>query len=103
VTPAGIVYALLLAALIVLSLRSIIVLRGTSPWTSVGWAATVGYSLAELAEIVRGTHLAYNLPYWYLAALTAAFVVAGVRDEAQSEPWWWPRGPGPTRAERRGR
>ena len=93
----------MLAAIAVLSLRSMIVLRGASPWTSVGWAATLGYALATLAEIVRGGHHAYNLPYWYLAALTLAFVIAGVRDEAQAEPWWWPRGRGPTRAERRGR
>jgi hypothetical protein len=36
-----------------------------------------------------------------LLVLTVAFVVAGVRDERQAEPWWWPTHTGPTRAEKR--
>ena len=41
--------------------------------------------------------------YVALAALTAAFVAAGLRDEPQAEPWWWPAGAGPTGRERRAR
>jgi len=36
-----------------------------------------------------------------MAEPRVAFVIAGIKDEAQAEPWWWPRGRGPTRAERR--
>jgi hypothetical protein len=38
--------------------------------------------------------------YACIALLTIAFVVAGVRDEPQAEPWWWPRRVGSTRAEK---
>ncbi|MBD5634839.1 MAG: hypothetical protein IAI49_10205, partial [Candidatus Eremiobacteraeota bacterium] len=33
--------------------------------------------------------------------IVAFFIVAGSRDEPQAEPWWWPRAPGLTGAERR--
>jgi hypothetical protein len=42
-----------------------------------------------------------HLEYVCLAALTVAFIVAGVRDEAQAEPWWWPTHLGTTRRERK--
>jgi len=40
--------------------------------------------------------------YWAIGAILIAFVVAGLKDEPQSEPWWWPVRAGGTRAERRG-
>ena len=71
-----------------------------SPYTMWGWILTVAYSAyigLELARLAVPAHLEYV----FLAALTGAFIVAGIKDEAQAEPWWWPTGRGPTRAERR--
>lgn len=95
-------FAVALIALTALSLRSVGVLRTRSPWTSLGWAATVGYCAAASFEL-RGPshHLAQAVAYGFLAVLIAGFVVAGVRDEPQAEPWYWPAGPGKTRAEKR--
>jgi hypothetical protein len=86
-----------------LSLKSIVVLDARSRWTAAGWWFTLGYfALAGYAASV-GTHLPLRPEYWCLAALTLAFIVAGVRDEPQSEPWWWPTHPSTTRTERRPR
>jgi hypothetical protein len=90
------------AALAVLSVRSIVVLRARAPWTSAGWAGTLGYCIAAVVEFSNEeTHRpAALIAYAFLLALAIAFVVAGVRDEPQAEPWWWPTHVGPTRAER---
>jgi hypothetical protein len=90
-------------ALAVLSLRSIAVLRARAPWTSGGWAATLGYCIAAAVEFSNETlhQPAAYIAYAFLLLLTIAFVVAGVRDEPQAEPWWWPTHVGPTRAEKR--
>jgi hypothetical protein len=69
-----------------LSLKSIAVLRTRSAWTIAGWAATAVY---------------FAVDYIVLGLLTICFVVAGVRDEPQAEPWWCPTHAGLTGAERR--
>lgn len=90
--------------LAVLSARSIIILGVRAPWTSAGWVGTIGYCIAAAVEYsgaAMGPMWAVA-SYLCLAALAAAFVVAGVRDEPLAEPWWWPKRLGLTRAQRRG-
>jgi hypothetical protein len=96
----GLPYVALLTLLSVLSLRTLAVLRTSAPWTSAGWAFTIGYDCAATVEIVAHVHLPLHLAYWFLAALIVAFVIAGVRDEPQGDPWWWPTRLAATRAER---
>jgi len=101
----AVVIGLALVALAAISLRSLQFTWKISPWTSVGWAATVVYCLIDLARIVfvpEGENFPV-LPHadWgMLLVLTVGFIIAGVRDERQAEPWYWPRGRGATRAER---
>jgi hypothetical protein len=90
----------LLLILAALCVRTIVVLRGAAPWTSAGWCATLAYCAAEGLEVLQGRHLPLHLPYLFLAALTVAFIVAGIRDEPQGEPWWWPAQLGATRRAR---
>jgi hypothetical protein len=92
-------------ALAALSVRSVAVLRTAAPWTSAGWAGTLGYCIAAAIEFSGEgeTRIAAYVAYFFLLVLTVAFVVAGVRDERQAEPWWWPTHTGPTRAEKRAR
>ncbi|GAC1417577.1 MAG: hypothetical protein NVSMB64_27440 [Candidatus Velthaea sp.] len=73
-----------------------------SPYTMWGWILTAAYCAYELLEFARLPVPAHG-EYVFLAALTVAFIVAGVKDEAQAEPWWWPTHRGPTRAQRRSR
>lgn len=86
---------------IAVSAKSTLVLGRMAPWTSAGWLLTVVYFI----EVVVKTTLAPAFPaaaeYAVLAALAVAFVVAGVRDERQAEPWYWPDHQGTTRAEKR--
>ncbi len=86
-----------------MSLRSLAILRTRAPWTSAGWFWTLGYCVAAAIEFSGATELpaAAYAGYACLALLTIAFIVAGVRDEPQAEPWWWPRRLGATRAEKR--
>ena len=95
-----IAFDIVLAAL---SLRSIAVLRTRAPWTSAGWAGTLAYCVAAVVEFSNEAlhRPAALIAYAFLFALTVAFVIAGVRDEPQAEPWWWPTRAGLTRAERR--
>ncbi len=97
----AIVYAAVLTALTIISIKTLIVLETASPFTSAGWAFTILYDCTATAEIVTRTHAPFALGYVFLAALIIAFAIAGVRDEAQADPWWWPRALGLTRAERR--
>jgi hypothetical protein len=103
VTEVHPIFAILDIALAALSVRSIVVLGARTPWTTAGWAGTFAYCVAAAIEYSG----APMRPLWALTsyvclvALTAAFILAGVRDEAQAEPWWWPQRIGPTRAERR--
>jgi len=101
--PAAIAYVIFSVLGIALSLRSIAVLGTRAPWTSAGWLLTVLYFVAAIAKAGPGWILPAHGEYWFLIALTIAFVVAGVRDERQAEPWWWPNRCGETRAERRAR
>ena len=87
-------------ALAILSLRSIWVARLRAPWTSAGWAGTFAYCIAAAIEFSseRAHQIASIVGYVFLIVLAAAFVIAGIRDEPQAEPWWWPSRVGRTRA-----
>jgi hypothetical protein len=89
------------AAGLVLSLKSAAVLRRRSPWTIAGWLATAAYFVIAAAAAATATHPPAHADYIALAALTLCFIVAGLRDEPQAEPWYWPTAPGPTGAERK--
>jgi hypothetical protein len=97
----GYLYVALLTALTVLSIKTLVVLKGAAPFTSAGWAFTILYDCTATAEIATRTHAPFAIAYVFLAALIVAFVIAGIRDEPQADPWWWPRTLGLTRAERR--
>ncbi len=101
--PTLVAWSVLCVAGLLLSLRSVSVLRSGSPWTSVGWLLTAAYFALELGAVVRRAATPLHLDYVLLALLTLAFVAAGVRDERQAEPWWWPSGTGLTGRERRER
>lgn len=97
----GYAYVAVLAALTVLSIRTLVVLKAAAPWTSLGWVFTVLYDSAASGEIIFERHLPFHIPYVFLAALALAFVVAGARDEPQADPWWWPGRLALTRAQKR--
>ncbi len=99
--PLLVAWSILCVAGLLLSLRSVAVLRTGSPWTRAGWLATAAYFALELAAVARHAATPFHLEYAVLAVLTVAFVAAGVRDEAQAEPWWWPAAAGLTGRERR--
>jgi hypothetical protein len=101
-TPFLLIWLVLCAAGTALSCKSVIVLGTRSRWTQVGWAATAGYFIIAGGKAATGTAFAH-VDYGALALLTVAFVVAGMRDEPQAEPWWWPTHAGPTGRERRER
>jgi hypothetical protein len=103
VNPVATGYVAFDAALGVLALRSLAVLGRRAPLTSLGWAATAGYCVAAIVEFtVFSLHRpAAVIASVFFVCLAVAFVVAGVRDERQAEPWWWPVRAGATRAERR--
>jgi hypothetical protein len=90
-------------AIAALSLRSIAALGRRAPWTSAGWAGTIGWALASIVEFsAPSVHaVAAAVAYGFVVVLAIAFAVAGVRDEPQAEPWWWPTHAGETRAEKR--
>jgi hypothetical protein len=81
--------------------KTLAVLGRHAPWTSGAWLLTALYFIVVLIKVTRVPNLASWIEYAILAALTIAFVVAGVRDERQAEPWWWPARRSLTRAERR--
>jgi lipoprotein signal peptidase len=92
------------ALIAALAVRSILILRGKrAPFTILGWVATLGYCIPagiRFSELVtwRGLILTAD---GFLVVLIIAFVIAGVRDEPQAEPWYWPERIGLTRAEKR--
>ena len=86
-----------------LCIRSLAVLRGSAPATLLGWLASLAYFLLAGIAAARRVPAPAIADGIALATLTIAFVVAGVRDEPQAEPWWWPRRVGPTGAQRRAR
>jgi hypothetical protein len=84
-----------------LSLASARVLGARSAWTIAGWLATLAYFAIAGFDAIRARPAVAHLDTIALVFLTISFVIAGVRDEPQAEPWWWPRRSGPTGAERR--
>jgi hypothetical protein len=84
-----------------LSLRSASVLRSRSVWTIAGWLATAAYFAIAAYDAARAAHAPLHADYVALAVLVLAFVIAGIRDEPQAEPWYWPAHAGPTGRERR--
>ena len=89
-----IVWLAICAAGAALSVRSIAVLGGPSPLTRLGWLATLAYFGLSAYDAARAVAAPAHADYLLLAALLLAFVVAGLRDEPQAEPWWWPTGAG---------
>jgi hypothetical protein len=85
----------------VLCIRSIVVLGRSAPWTSAGWLLTIGYFALVAIKLTVDPRIAATVEYVLLALMAVAFIVAGVRDEPQAEPWWWPNRRGATRSERR--
>ena len=85
-----------------LSVKSISVLDARSRWTAAGWWFTLAYFVLAGYAAAAGSHLPLRPEYWALGALTVTFVVAGVKDEPQAEPWWWPSRASATRRERSG-
>jgi hypothetical protein len=81
--------------------KSIAALGRHSPWTAAGWWFTVVYLIAAIVKASIDPALPAPAEYGALAVLTVAFIVAGIRDEAQAEPWWWPDHRGATRADKR--
>ncbi len=97
--PATLAWLAVCLAGIALSMQSIRFTASRAPWTAAGWLATIGYFVAaafKAAAIAPPLHL----EYWFIGALCVLFAVAGVRDEPQAEPWWWPTHTGTTRAQR---
>jgi hypothetical protein len=97
---------------IVLSLRSVSVLRVHNPdgraqtrssFTIAGWLATAAYFALAGYDAARSQHAPWHADYVVLGALAVAFAVAGFRDEPQAEPWYWPVRAGQTGRERRAR
>lgn len=86
---------------IALSLKSALVAGGKAPWTAAGWWLTIVYLIAVIAKTWFGYAVPGHAEYVVLGALTIAFVIAGVRDEPQAEPWWWPVRRGDRRADKR--
>ena len=78
--------------LAVLAVRSALLLRRRAPWTSAGWIGTCGYCIAAAIEFSSAAlqHAASIVAYVLLVVLAVTFAIAGVRDEPQAEPWWWP-------------
>jgi hypothetical protein len=98
----NVLFVLFDAALAVLAVRSLVILGRRAPWTSLGWAGTIGYCVPAGTRFsgIPGLQLTI-IANAFLTLLIVAFVVAGVRDEPQAEPWWWPTGVGLRRSEKR--
>lgn len=90
-------------AVAALAVRSMAVLGAQAPWTSLGWFWTLGYCVPAAIRFagLSTSHTLIVAANVALVFLIVAFVVAGVRDEPQAEPWWWPAGVGLTRAQKR--
>jgi hypothetical protein len=96
------IYVLVDLALCVLAVRSIGLLRSSSPWAALGWAFAFGYGAATAVEYALPPfhRIAAQIAYACLLAAAAAFIISAVKDERQGDPWWWPLRLGRTRAER---
>ncbi len=74
-----------------MSLKSVAVLaRAGSPWTSAGWLLTLAYFVLAGLKVALAWSVPFHAEYVALALLTVAFILAGLNDERQAEPWWWP-------------
>lgn len=85
------VFAAVLAYFAALSLRSIWLVAGSSPWTALGWFAILAYAVLEGYEVLTARTLPAHLPYIFLGLLAALLIIGGLRDERQAQPWYWPR------------
>ena len=96
-------YVVFDVAVAALALRSLLVLGKAAPWTSVGWAATVGYFAAAAWRYAHDGPQRELLLFSeaLFVVLAASFIIAVVRDEPQAEPLLWPRRIGLTRAQKR--
>jgi hypothetical protein len=95
-------YVVFDAAVFVLAIRSLIVLGGRARWTGIAWGATaVCAGSAALRYAQPGPSPYMLISEIFFAVLTAAFIVAAVRDEPQAEPLLWPTRIGLTRAQKR--
>ncbi len=97
----GYAYAFFAFVLGILSIRSAFVVRRVAAWTAIAWWSTLAYCIAAIVPLLGGPRLPYHGEYVALVGLTVAFVIAGIKDEPQAEPWYLPTAPGPTRAEKR--
>jgi len=85
-----VVWQAVCAAGLVLSVRSATRLGARSPFTLVGWLCTAAYFVLAGYDAWARTLAPLHADYALVAALTLAFIVAGLRAEPQAEPWWWP-------------
>jgi len=109
VIVSSIAVAVALIALAAVAVQSLRFTWKVSPWSSVGWLAILLYCGYDLTRIVTHANGVFAIlpyaDYGLLTIVTIAFIVGGVRDEGQAEPWYWPNHRGQTRAQsgRRGR
>jgi hypothetical protein len=70
--------------------KTMAVLGRAAPWSSGAWFLTALYFVAVLGNVLLAPRVPGFVEYAILASLTIAFVIAGIGDERQAEPWWWP-------------
>jgi hypothetical protein len=79
-------------ALGTLALRSLAVVQTKAPWTSAGWAGTLGYCATAAVAFSRNVPpLGFML--WadaFLVLAAGSWVTAAIKREPHAEPWWWP-------------
>jgi hypothetical protein len=97
----AVAWSIFCVAGLVFSLRCCALLRRGSPWSLTGWLATAAYFALALVAVVRTSRPLRLTEVAALVLVLLAFVVAGVRDERQAEPYWWPVRVGLTGRERR--
>jgi hypothetical protein len=86
-----------------LSMRSVAKLGAASPLTRLGWFFTLAYCAIAAVDAARSLAAPAHVDDVALVLMALAFVVAGIRDEPQAEPWYWPERAGLTGRERRAR
>lgn len=96
-------YVVFDAAVAILAVRSLIVLGARAPWTSTGWAATLGYFAGAAWRYAHDAPPPGIMLFVQgcFIVLAAAFLIAVIRDEPQAEPLLWPSRIGLTRAQKR--
>jgi hypothetical protein len=101
VNAVALAWVLICVAGTLLSLKSVWTIRMCSPWTAAGWCLTALYFVLAGAKVAAAWPPPFHAEYVCLVLLTVAFVGAGLRDERQAEPWWWPERAGLRGRERR--